>query len=217
MLSHHYTGLPDAVSLLVAAGDCRLLVDSGSGLPASNAALLASLTVLGVRRGGLDLLVNTHCHLPNAGGDWFVHERLKTVVAAWWSAARAIEAGDPEATAAREYGAPFTPTPVGLPLRSEGPLPGCEEVMVLHTPGHTPGSATIVYEDPVDGVVAAVGDALGSLSRRWGSSEEDWWRSLEKISRLEPSVLCTSHSCMKGREVREFLEAIESAGPHWLS
>jgi len=216
VVSHEYTGLPDAVSLLIDAGGCRVLVDSGSGLPASNAALLASLAALGVRVGGLDVLVNTHCHLPNAGGDWFVHDRLRTVVAAWESDAKAIETGDPTLTAADEYGIPFTPTPVGLPLSREGPLPGCGEVRVLHTPGHTPGSITLVYEDPADGLVAAVGDALGSLKSSWGSSERDWWRSLEKIKGLDARVLCTSSACLKGGEVREFLEAVEAEGPKWL-
>ncbi len=216
VLSHEYTGLPDAVSLLVDTRQCRLLIDTGSGLPASNAALLAALASLGVRSGGLDLVVNTHCHLPNAGGDWLVHERLRTPVAAWHVAARAIELGDPVLTAARDYGARFTPTPVGLPLREEGPLPGCDEARVLYTPGHTPGSITVVYEDPIDGLVAAVGDALGSLRKAWGSSEDEWWRSLHRIKSLEPAVLCTSHSCLRGAEARGFIEAVEAEGPSWL-
>lgn len=216
VLSHEYTGLPDAVSILIDTGACRVLVDTGSGHPASDQALLASLARLGIRRGGLDLAVNTHAHLPNAGGDWFVHEVLGVVVGAWASEARAIESGDPDATAASEYGLPFRPVPVGLVLSREGPLPWCGEVRVIHTPGHTPGSVSYLYEDPDAGLVAAVGDALGRLSRRWGSSEEEWVSSAERLAGLEPEILCTSAACLRGAEARRFVRDALERGPEWI-
>jgi glyoxylase-like metal-dependent hydrolase (beta-lactamase superfamily II) len=208
------TGYPDSVVGLLELEGCRVLVDTGSGSPWSNTALAAALAYLGVR-GGVRYAVLTHGHLPNAGGAHFAHSTLGAIVAAMEPDASWVERGDRERTAAEEFGLPFNPAPVGLRL-SEGPLPGCGGARVIHTPGHTPGSLTLIHDDPAAGLVAFVGDALGRLSRRWGSSERDWWRSAERIASLDPRVLCTSAQCMSGEAARRFIEEALARGPEWV-
>ncbi len=209
------TGMPDSVVALIRDESCSVIVDSGSGSPWSNSALTLALAAEGVRRGDVNYTVITHAHLPNAGGASFLHSALATIIAAMEPDASWIERGDPEKTAAREFKMKFTPAPVGLRLR-EGKLPGCDSIRILHTPGHTPGSVSVAYMDPAKGLILFVGDAMGRLSRRWGSSESDWLRSVERISSMDPRVLCTSVQCMEGEAARRFIEEVESRGPEWV-
>ncbi len=196
-----------------------ILVDSGTGTEASISALYSNLTWLFARLGEDPrpwLVINTHGHVQNAGGDAWAHETLGLIIAARPPDSGWIEAGDPEATGATELGLEMKPAPVGLvvsrdphALDWEGP-----RVEVHHTPGHTPGSQSILVESTRR--ILFIGDSLGRLSARWGSSEEDWWRSLERIEALEPEVLCTSVVCYEGGAVKEFLGLVRSRGPEWI-
>lgn len=217
-----YPGLAsriDAVSALVDCGEELLMVDSGTGLPGSLSTLLRNIIEAGGGARKLRYLINTHSHVNNAGGDYWVREVFKPLIVAHKPDSRAIETGDPAMTASEELGIPFKPVPVGLELGEESwSVPECSDVKVtvLHTPGHTPGSIS-VYVESARSTVLIVGDALGSLSSRWKSSEDAWWRSLEKIKSLEASVLCTSISCMRDSEAREFIRMVESEGPIWIN
>ncbi len=217
-----YPGLAwemDSIVAYIHGSGEYILVDAGSGIEASTTILYSNITWIAAR---LDvnpeprLLLNTHGHVQNAGGDAWAHEVLGVVIAARPPDSRWIEEGDPEATGARELGLRVRPVPVGLvvsgdPFRVdwEGPL-----VEAYHTPGHTPGSQSILVES--ERRVLLVGDALGRLSRQWGSSEEEWWRSLERIESLDPDVLCTSAVCYEGKAVKEFLDLVRSRGPEWI-
>ncbi|MCE4611122.1 MAG: MBL fold metallo-hydrolase [Desulfurococcales archaeon] len=210
------TGYPDSiVGFIGEEGECKVLIDAGSGSPLSNKLLLAGLIALGVKPGDVKYTVITHAHLPNAGGAYFTHFTLKAIVAARDPDASWIEKGDIERTSAREFNMPFNPAPVGLRLR-EGGLPGCSMIKVIPTPGHTPGSVSIAYHDVAKGTIVFVGDALGRLSRRWLSSEKEWLRSLDRILSLDPDVLCTSAQCMGKEAARRFLEEVHSRGPEWM-
>ena len=210
------TGYPDSVvGFIDEEGDCKILIDTGSGSPLSNKLIVAGLIALGAKPNEVKYAVLTHAHLPNAGGAYFIHTTIKAIIAAKEPDATWIEKGDDEKTSAREFGIAFNPAPVGLRLR-EGGLPGCGMIKVIPTPGHTPGSISVAYQDVAKGTVVFVGDALGRLSRRWLSSEKDWIRSLEKISSLDPDVLCTSAQCMEREAARRFVEEVYSRGPEWM-
>ncbi len=214
-----YPGLAtpyDSVVGLVETGGEALVIDAGLGTEASVQALVTSLTLLGYpRRFRVGMVVNTHGHVQNAGGDWWFHDRLGAVIAARMPDASWIERGDPVKTGARDLGVPFHDTTVGLVVR-EDPLRievGGIRVEAHHTPGHTPGSQTIVVYD--DKTIAFVGDSLGRLSKKWDSNEEDWYRSLDKIKSLDPDIVCTSAVCHVDKAARMFIEAVERAGPEW--
>ena len=217
-----YPGLAssaDSISAMVDCGDDLFMVDSGTGLPPSINALLRNLVEAGVGDKKLRYLINTHSHVNNAGGNYWVRELFRPLIVAHKPDSRAIETGDPYMTASKDLGIPFKPVPVGLELEGKSwGVPECSgaEATVIHTPGHTPGSVSVYVESP-DSTVLLAGDSLGSLSRRWGSSEEDWWRSLDEIRSLDPTVLCTSVSCMRGREARDFIRMVEEKGPVWVN
>jgi len=108
--------------------------------------------------------------------------------------------------------------PVGLVIREDPfTILSSREVRVeaLHTPGHTPGSQSLLIEDGGRRIIL-VGDALGRLSKRWDSCERDWYRSLERIREASPHILCTSAICYEGEAVGEFLDKVEEAGPQWV-
>lgn len=217
-----YPGLAwglDAIVAYIRGSREYILVDAGSGLEASTTALYSNISWLSAGLGSDPrprLLLNTHGHVQNAGGDAWAHEVLGLVIAARPPDSRWIEEGDPEATGARELGLEIRPVPVGLVVSRdpfkvdwEGPI-----VEAYHTPGHTPGSQSILVES--EKRVLFIGDSLGRLSHRWGSNEKEWWRSLDKVESLDPDVLCTSAVCYEGKAVKEFLGLVRSRGPEWI-
>ena len=206
----------DAVSVLVSDGETHALIDAGSGLPASNMQLVNGIVEAGYDPRGLEWVINTHCHIHNAGGDKWIRDLLHVKIAAHRPDSEAIEKGDPEASDASRIGLIMHPAPVTLHLTGDQRLElGRLTLDLIHTPGHTPGSMSILLE--TGGVrVLIAGDALASLSRRWGSSEEDWWRSLERIRELRPEVLCTSITCYIGEAARDYIRRIEGEGPRWV-
>lgn len=212
-----YPGLAtpiDSVVALIIDGGEAVMIDSGSGLRASVEALAVGLAGLGYPdRFRVGLVINTHGHVMNAGGDWWAHEVLKATIAARPPDSNWIESGDPVRTGAREVGVVFRGTPVGLVLREDlARIPvGDLEVEVVHTPGHTPGSQSVFLDD--DQRLALIGDSLASISPRWDSSEEDWWRSLEKIRERDPDIICDSVRCYMGKAAKSFLEQVEREGP----
>ncbi len=219
-----YPGLAtpiDSVVGLVYSDGRGIVIDAGSGTPASIAGLAQSLAeaeAIAGSRLDIEIVVNTHGHAPNAGGDYWFHEALRALIAARPPDAKWIESGDPVKTAASDYGLVFHATIVGLHIR-EDPFQvysgGGVIVEAIHTPGHTPGSQTIIVEDSGRRVVFA-GDSLGRLSERWESSEEDWLASLEKIKETRPDILCTSAACYEGSSAREFIARVEEEGPVWI-
>jgi len=213
-----YPGLAtpfDAVVIMILDSGEWILVDSGSGTDSSLAMLSQAIAQVlpGNARLSPKLVVNTHGHINNAGGDWWFH-KMGSIIAARSPDSRWIEEGDPQRTASSDYGLVFHPAPVGLEIREEEASleVGSLTVGVVHTPGHTPGSQSILLDDE-DGRLLAIGDALGSLSHKWDSREEDWWKSYSKIKDLNPDILCTSLTCYIGRAAKEFLERVGREGP----
>jgi len=206
----------DAVSLLVDGGGKLLLIDSGSGVPASVTTLFNGIIEVGMDPLKLEWLINTHSHIHNIGGNSFLREVLHVKIAAHSPDSRVIELGDPVKTGARDLGLIVKPVPVSMHVEGDMEIEvGGLSIMLIHTPGHTPGSMSISFEK--GGVkVLAVGDALGSLSTAWGSSEEEWWRSIERIKEERPDVLCTSIKCYMGEAAREYIRAVEREGPLWV-
>jgi len=207
----------DSIVGVVDLGESLVAVDAGTGLPGSISVIARSIAGLGWPRKPLRYTINTHGHAPNAGGDWWFHDALRAIIVLRDPDAGWVEQGDDEKTGARELGVPFRPTIVGLrPTVEEYELydNGRTRITLLHTPGHTPGSQSIIVESSVR--VVFVGDALGRLSRKWESSEPDWWESLRKVRGRDPDILCTSVTCMDKEAAKRFLEEVESVGPEWV-
>ncbi|MCE4602119.1 MAG: MBL fold metallo-hydrolase [Desulfurococcales archaeon] len=205
----------DAVSLAIRLGDSIVIIDSGSGLPASNMQLINGLIEAGLDPRRVEWLINTHAHIHNVGGDRWIRDMLHAKIAAHIPDSRIIEEGDNIASGAEKIGLTLKPTPVTLHVEGDQELVvGDRPIQLLHTPGHTPGSMSIIVD--LDQRLAVIGDALGSLSRKWGSNEDQWWNTLQQLKEIMPQILCTSVKCYAGEAAKEFLRRVEEEGPVWV-
>ncbi len=193
------SSIDSVVGLVYDKGEA-VLIDSGSGAPGGANAIVSALAWARIKPGGLKWILNTHCHIHNAGNDYALKEMLGVSIAAHEPDSIYIERGDPVKTAAREAGLEFKPVPVTLHMKTGQAVfhAGDVEVTAVHTPGHTPGSTSYMVE--TDKRVVFAGDALGRLSREWGSDPRQALESLDRIEGLDAEVLCTSAGCVEGRE-----------------
>ena len=85
----------------------------------------------------------THCHIDHIGGAPEIKKKFGSKLCIHKLDAPPLEIGDPVLTAAQWYQTIFPPTAVDVKFTSseEKLTLGDQEVVCLHTPGHTPGSS----------------------------------------------------------------------------
>ncbi len=104
------------------------------------------------------------------------------------------ERGHDSKTAAKWYGVSYRP--VKLEKRFKGDLEvlkfGSYEFQCIHTPGHTPGSISIlvVIEDKR---ILFGQDIHGPFMRNFGSNLDDYQKSMQKLLDLNADILCEGH------------------------
>ncbi len=184
--------------------DCPIIIDSG----AFGETAFQNMLYWGVNPLDVEVLVNTHAHVDRAGGDWLFHYYGITI-GAGIPDADAIQKADPEYTASDIIGVELKPTPVGWRISQDIVVCGVE---IILTPGHTAGSLSAYF----NGTLLA-GDALGPLSKKWGSDEDTWRKSIEKLMDYDAQVLCVNNECFYGKEkVKSVLEKTLELGPVWV-
>jgi len=165
-------------------GERTVLVDSGPA--GSEARLLGKLGRAGIDSAEVALIVLTHCHPDHAGGAAELSQRLGVPVAVhedeqeWATTGRSV-LYQPLRPFGRVLRVALKPTfpafPPDLLLHHGDRLHGHgAPLTVLHTPGHTPGSVTLLHRplgrgaaggSSVDRPAALVGDLLaGGMLRR---------------------------------------------------
>jgi len=196
----------DCLVYLVDLDGSLVLVDAGAGR--SVEAILNNIGRMGLSPGNVSLLVLTHEHIDHVGGAAGLRGRLGCKVAAHKDAAPAIEKGNQTVSAARLYGLNVTPCPVDFPLMGEeGELPESRSALrYLHTPGHTPGSIVLYFDDGGRRVLFGQ-DLHGPFSPAWGSDISQWRASMERVLALEADILCEGHyGIYRGKHaVRQFI------------
>lgn len=185
--------LPVSTTLLI-RGEKTIVVDPGNHHTSSYGILPSALGNLGVDVGEVDVVVATHSHHDHMAGV-SVFEGAELVV------------GQNELEFARgTYGQAKTQAMIaGIGSISEVPEDGslqlCEGVRAVSTPGHTPGSISVLVETEAERYMAS-GDA--AMTRReyetqelghWytGAQREQMARSLQTIHDLKPTVVFPGH------------------------
>jgi glyoxylase-like metal-dependent hydrolase (beta-lactamase superfamily II) len=203
-----YEGVIEGVYLvgglgLSGPGDCCVyLVDSGSGgsviidagLSSAPEALFRNIEETGHRVEDVDALVLTHCHIDHIGGASAIAERSGCQVIAHEEDVRAISEGLGHLTAADAYGVTSPEVEVTKTISSDGGTlsHGRAHMVVIHTPGHTPGNITLQME--VDGkTLLFANDVHGPFHRAWGSDLDAWRRSMNRLIAIAPDILCEGH------------------------
>jgi len=104
------------------------------------------------------------------------------------------EKGHDSKTVASWYGVEYKP--VKLKRRLKGDLEnirlGLYEFQCIHTPGHTPGSISVLIE--IEGSKILFGqDIHGPFSKSFGSNLGDYQKSMQKLLDLNADILCEGH------------------------
>jgi glyoxylase-like metal-dependent hydrolase (beta-lactamase superfamily II) len=170
------------VKAFILQGDRPVLVDAGT--PGNAGRILAGLKRHGVKPEAIGLVLITHTHGDHVGSLADVKKAIPAPVAVHRLDAESLRAGagvEPDVVLEDEFD-----------LRQYG-VAG----RVIWTPGHSPGSLSIIMESGG----AVVGDlvlprfmAFGPPAIAfWSASREDSLASIRKVLALRPSVVHTSH------------------------
>ncbi|MFQ6076593.1 MAG: N-acyl homoserine lactonase family protein [Candidatus Bathyarchaeia archaeon] len=174
--------------------DCgkNIVVDPGIIQLGRYGALTARLAEVGLTPRDVDIVVNTHCHYDHVESNYLfrgkrliIHEKeLDYCRELYWP----------------EYADAFMNILDVNAITEDTTL--TENVRVIETTGHTPGSVSVVADTP-EGVVAMVGDAVivkeDLLEMRPPSvvtrnvSPEDALESLRRIASLHPMLVIPGH------------------------
>lgn len=181
----------DCCVYLLDLGDL-VLIDAGAGR--SVPAILENIASLGLAQKTLAAVVATHCHIDHIGGIPEIRQRTGCQIIAHSLDAPAMEKGDPVKTAADWYRMTFPSTPVDIKLNEVREVLKFEkgEVLCLHTPGHTPGSISIILDREGKRVLFGQ-DIHGPFSDSFGSDLAAWRKSMGILLGLKADILCEGH------------------------
>lgn len=202
-------GLTSPSDCLVYAVDGRsevALVDTGAGRNPER--LLSNLEEVGLWGKPLGTVILTHCHVDHIGGLKGILERARPRVVCHKGDLEAIQSGDPQKTASSWYGIRLPEVQVDLVLEGaeEEVKVGETLLLCIHTPGHTPGSISLLWEVP-QGRVLFGQDIHGPFMREFGSDLTQWASSMRRLLELKADVLCEGHFGIfqPAREVERFI------------
>ncbi|MGI9149124.1 MAG: MBL fold metallo-hydrolase [Chloroflexota bacterium] len=219
----------------------RALIDTGTA-SVPKASLLPALKEMGWELSDLRVIINTHLHIDHAGGNAEMQEAS--------GAGIHIHRADAEYTDRERYLEKYCRDALRLTAQAaeipqseafqrqllggewaierkledgdEIGLGGDARLHVVHTPGHTPGSASFYWESES---LLFTGDAVGGRGSRAGGfplyfAARDYANSLRRLLELDVSVMAQAHryrwsaptqaAVRTGSEVRQTLE--ESLG-----
>ena len=183
----------DALVYLIKGEEKTALIDSGAGK--GSAVIWENIRETGVNPQDLTYLILTHGHVDHIGGASFFQERTRCLTVAHELDQEAIETGDPGLTAASWYGLSLPRLKIDRVIKDkieELPLGRKENLICLHTPGHTPGSISL-YLDRQKQRVLFGQDIHGPFSKAFGSNLSDWKLSMEELLALKADILCEGH------------------------
>lgn len=189
--SPNLTSADDCCVYLIDLGDL-VMIDAGAGQSVS--AILENIASLGFSPNSIAAVVLTHCHIDHIGGIPLLREKTGCEVIAHELDAQAIESGDPEKTAAALYGKKILPTSVDYKLSEVREVLKFAkgEILCLHTPGHTPGSISIILDHSGKRVLFGQ-DIHGPFAVSFGSNMDAWRKSMEVLLGLKADILCEGH------------------------
>jgi glyoxylase-like metal-dependent hydrolase (beta-lactamase superfamily II) len=185
MKVHYIAGVGYDSNVYLLQGDDPIVVDAGTGMFADTT-LEEMSKVVPLRKVGR--IVLTHCHYDHMGGAAKVQKATGGRIFLHEAEAGPIMAGDTSLMISDMFGTRAANVDLE-PLRSGQKLKlGDEELEVVHSPGHSPGS--IVLHEP-ESATAVVGDTVftdGGVGR-WDLPGGDLAELISSVRRLQEMQL----------------------------
>lgn len=190
----------DAAGYLIKTNKGIFLIECGT--PEGYSQYLDNIKSLGLDPQNIKAIFGTHGHFDHIGAASLFKRDFGCKLYLHAYDRMQVESGDDVATTAKPlYGSHFPPCKVDRELK-DGDSFNFDSIKmeVMHTPGHTPGSVSFILEIDKLSVLIAGDTLFGGFARFINSSEEDWKKSLEKISSRHFDLLCFGHSqaCLLG-------------------
>jgi glyoxylase-like metal-dependent hydrolase (beta-lactamase superfamily II) len=186
------TDSSDCLVYLINLGEEMVLIDTGAGRSVDE--ITISIRKLGLDPKKVSTILLTHCHIDHIGGAREFRDRFGSRLIMHKLDADVVERGDNRMTAANWYGVRLSPLPIDVKLTEEEEridFSG-QEIVCLHTPGHTAGSIS-VYLDRRGKRVLFGQDIHGPFLAEFGANMSHWQKSMEKLLVLKADILCEGH------------------------
>lgn len=168
-----------------------LLIDAGMSIE-----MIKKINNLGLNPEDIKHCIITHFHIDHiaACADLKDFNEKMKFYAHDLDADPIEEKGHDSKTAASWYGVNYRP--IKLEKRLKGELEtlsiGIYDFHCIHTPGHTPGSISILVEINKTKVLFGQ-DIHGPFMASFGSNLEDYQKSMQKLLDLKADILCEGH------------------------
>ncbi|MHA2289080.1 MAG: MBL fold metallo-hydrolase [Promethearchaeota archaeon] len=168
-----------------------VLIDCGMDIE-----MIKSVSKLGLNSGDINHCFLTHFHIDHtAACSDLKNINSKVKFYAHHLDANAIEEkGHDSKTAASWYGVNYNPIKLERRLKGEKESIQLSDYnfQCIHTPGHTPGSISILVE--VDKTKVLFGqDIHGPFYKSFGSNLDDYQKSMQTLLDLKADILCEGH------------------------
>lgn len=153
----------------------------------------------------------THCHIDHIEACHDISEFVPNIkfYAHELDAQPIEEPGHDQLTAASWYGKKYKPIELYEKFTKdiETLKLGNFEFKIIHTPGHTPGSISILIESEGKKILFGQ-DIHGPFYESFGSNLEDYQKSMQKLLNFEPDILCEGHFGIisPAEEVKEYIK-----------
>jgi glyoxylase-like metal-dependent hydrolase (beta-lactamase superfamily II) len=185
------TGGGDASAYLVVSGGAAAMIDAGCD---ADAKMLIGNIKSALGGATLEWLILTHNHIDHIGGAAAIKNAFGCRIAMHAADADTLETGDAHASAADWYDTTLMPANVDARISEpEHKITiGEDTLLCLHTPGHTPGSISVLLERDGERILFGQ-DIHGPFAPQFKSDIMQWRRSMRKLLDLNCDILCEGH------------------------
>ena len=206
-------------SVYLINSDPKILIDCGT--PNGFHSLKKNLNLINVDLSEIQMIIGTHCHYDHLGAAKILKDEFNIKIAIHKDDQYAVENGDGELTCANIlYKTNFPKIKLDIVIDAEITEIKFKNynLLILHTPGHTPGSS-VIFATFDNFTILFAGDSIwGGYHPKISSDIEKWKTSLDKILTYDFDVMVWGHSgsIVFGDAKERVLEARQSLGEYFF-